>query len=224
MSEKVVDNATLRQQMQKRKDEIAYENAITALAERREKISTDFEQLNSSLETVSNDFDAWNRHSSVESTKPKFAIARFMEDMEKRNDKTISALQNVSESFGKLASSTKLDEEFDENKNSDVFAGDLGELSIADILGTEYKKKIGTASAKLANIFAAGKKQYNDVLTSIIPADDVSESMDGDLKTGNTADSDVASALIPMLQQKVVQLKKELELAQMKSRSVTVQW
>lgn len=94
--------------------------------------------------------------------------------------------------------------------------------SFADSLGVEYKNNLGSATKHLSQIFSQGMKEYSSVVNSLITNDDIGTGSDGDFK--NMKGEDVGAALIPMLQFKNNNLRKELEDAHMKSRSVTVQW
>lgn len=101
----------------------------------------------------------------------------------------------------------------------------LSNATLTEALSVELSRKIGAASSKLSSIFQQGKREYTAVVTSLM-GDELGEgSMDGDMKKSNKNDgADVTANLIPMLQQKVQMLRKELEDANMKSRSVTIQW
>jgi lipid II:glycine glycyltransferase (peptidoglycan interpeptide bridge formation enzyme) len=79
---------------------------------------------------------------------------------------------------------------------------------------------VHSLAAKLTVIFSKSKKYYNEVLHSFA-ADGLD--LDSDVKSMET-EANVEQALIPMLQQKIVHLKKEIELSRMKSQSTQVQW
>lgn len=99
----------------------------------------------------------------------------------------------------------------------------LANSALAESFGKAYKSKLDNASDRLSSIFAQGKREYTTVVKSLLGDEDSdADQLDGDLK-GNKGE-DVSANLIPILQQKVVNLKKELEDMQMKARSITVQW
>jgi hypothetical protein len=136
----------------------------------------------------------------------------LLQDIEFQREKSVAALMEISKSLDRLGNSS----------STDVTVDDELDLEPKEVkrIGEDHNKGVHSLAAKLTVIFSKSKKYYNEVLHSFA-ADGLD--LDSDVKSMET-EANVEQALIPMLQQKIVHLKKEIELSRMKSQSTQVQW
>jgi hypothetical protein len=136
----------------------------------------------------------------------------LLQDIEFQREKSVQALLEISKSLDKLGHSS----------STDVTVEDEFDMEPKEVkrIGDDHSKGVHSLAAKLAVIFSKSKKYYNDVLQSFATE---GLDLDSDVKAMD-ADANVEQALIPMLQQKIVHLKKDIDLSRMKSQSMQVQW
>lgn len=195
------------------KDKHSQEKESRDILDQLDRMRTDRSEILHGAQDISDFLEgfqaSFNSNSMEEFPSPE-QMDLLLQDIEFQREKSVLALTEISKAMEKIghSSSTDLVVE-DDNEQEGVLA--------TNQLSEEHSKKISAATSRLVNIFSKSKKYYTDILHSFS-----TEEMDADVKPD--MDANVETALIPMLQQRVVHLKKDLELARMKSQSLSVQW
>ena len=140
------------------------------------------------------------------------AMQRMIEEFDFNTQQGVLALTELESNLEALGRSAHVANSVD---NEEIASAVSCGTEETEKISQEHKKKIAAATARITSIFQKSQKNYNDLVQSM------SHDFDGDLNAAN--EEDLEKAVIPILQQKVKSLQKELELAKMKSRSLGVQ-
>lgn len=198
---------SLQEKKKREKEKQVVEDQINTIRKQRDGVNQDANEL---YFTLHNFADSFEPTSAPEFFMSPEAMERMIQEFEDNTKKGVLALSEINstlESIGQSATNGDTDNSEMEDIISNAFP--------VDKMGEDYKRKMTATAAKLTSIFSRSKKNYNDLLQSF------SQGVDGDLSAGSEAD--LEAALIPILQQKVKQLQKDLELSNMKARSLAVQ-
>ena len=177
---------------------------IERIRSERETILTNSNNLNDGIEKLNEDFG-----NGTDFGGSPEKMRKLFDKFEKNVEKSFLVLDNVNDDFNKVMAERI---EFEDS----LIIDDLPqELAIPVNLEQEDKDRKTSSTMKLNEVFLKLKKQHNQMLHSF--AHDV----DQDIHAENPMDSE--SALVPILQRKCNQLKKEVEVAESKARSISAQ-
>jgi hypothetical protein len=153
-------------------------------------------------------------------TNESAQMERLISSVEMNSLKACSALEEVNNQLAKLVLEQTDDKKVAENAPPGPIEEFLSPQD-TEALQKAAKIKIDAAASRLREIFLKATNQYNHVITTFSSvSNDQQEQEEREIFDD---DERRQIALIPSLQKKVKELKKELELAEMKARSVIVQ-
>ena len=142
-------------------------------------------------------------------------MEKLLSTVEMNSLKACSALEEVNKELARLAFEQM------ESKRTEMESG--GGSQIEDYMTPQdteaiqrnVKAKMEAAATRLRDIFLKANNQYNHVLSSFSASHDQQEEGDDDERR--------QLALVPALQKKIKDLRRDLEAAEAKARSITVQ-
>ena len=188
-----------------RKKDAKLEEDVEKMRKERGDILEDAKALALGLKKLEDDF----KYTGLEFEKSPEEMLKLLEKFEMNADRAAKALDEVNMDFGRIRSSQAELEDM-MTLQEDPIEG------LPTSLEQEIKERKNHSTAKLTDLLSRVKKQHSDFVNTFV--DDI----DKDIRASSSAD--VEAALVPILQRKCYQLKKETELAESKARSITAQW
>lgn len=196
---------------EREKQNKSVETSLELLKTQRDELMSGANEVYCNLHNFDEEFDATN---AVDFFMSPEAMDRMIEEFQVNTKQSTLTLAEIESNLEALTRAEIDPRDSKAAREADLAAEAAG-LAEAEKLTEEHKKKIAATTERISTIFAKSKKNYNDLVASI------SHDFDGDLNATNG--EDLEAAMIPILQQKLKALQKDLELSRMKSRSLSVQ-
>ena len=136
-------------------------------------------------------------------------LAKLFAKFESNERKSLAVLDEINDEFTKVRENQSELEDL-------LLEEDAPIVDDSTLLVQEVKSNKMQSNGKLVELLTRVRKQHDDLLSSF------TADIDKDIQTGSAAD--IEAALVPILQRKNNQLKKQADLAESKARSLTAQW
>jgi hypothetical protein len=201
-----------------RADNEKYNESMASMKKERDQCAQEAAAISSGLAKIEG---VYNEESyDVVLSAEAAQMDRLLSIVEMNSLKACSALQDVNGVLQKLAN-----DEMEDRRSEMETLPDEEFMSLVDSENTQkaMRAKAELAAARLRDIFVKANSQYNHVLANFAAQEHSEDILEERPPTRDTENDQRQMAMVAMLQKKIKEVKKELEISEGQCRSLIVQ-